>query len=190
PAAARGRRRSARRVHSSCWDRLQSKGVDAMRSNAMKLFRSRVLLVGAVLAVACLAQAMTATLATAAAPTKTLVTAVAPTNCWRFDETSGTTAANSAPGPSLTPQGGAAFATGCVGNDLHLGASTSDFAQGPAAPSVDFGTGNFTLGATVRISGGTTSVRTIIDHRSYSAGSPQTGYTLAISFGQPVLVLN
>ena len=152
-----------------------------MRSNVMKLFRSRVLLVGAVLAVACLAQAMTATLATAAPPPANL------TNWWPFDETSGTIAHNLGPDPTvLQPQGvlqgGAAFATGCVGNGVHIN-SSADFVEAPDAPSIDFGTGSFTIKASVRTSTSASGIP-IVDHRVINPDIQHPlGYILYLSNG-------
>src|SRR5438128_2370639 len=150
-----------------------------MRLNATKVFTSAGLFACMALAVANVAQASTENLFTP------------PTNLtawWRFDELpSATIASNAASAYQLTRQGGAIFAAGCTNNGLVVADATfgsTAFAQAASTdPSVDFGTGNFTLRASVQLApGNTPHVRTILDHRLNGSGP---GYSLYISFGHP-----
>ncbi len=92
-----------------------------------------------------------------------------------LDEASGSAAVNViavAPGSLV---GGAAFAAGKVANGVHL---TNGSVSAANAPSLNFGSGSFTIDMWMQTNDAATSVRTIADKR---AGG--IGYSIYISFG-------
>jgi hypothetical protein len=100
---------------------------------------------------------------------------------WAFDEASDPTAIDLVGPAHGAFVGGASHQPGQVAGCIHL-ANSTQYMTAADDPSLNFGTGNFSIDAWVRSNDASTSVRTILDKRSSASGT-LIGYSVFISFG-------